>query len=126
MLTILAQRFPFFNSADDVDAMIEIATIFGRHRMKQCAMLHGSIFECNLNSVGEKGFSLSHIVQWSTSITRPEQADGLEQDVKETIRFLELLLELDQRKRLSARAALASDFLTQETYETEADEINIL
>jgi len=120
LLTILAQRFPFFNSADDVDAMIEIATIFGRHKMKQCAMLHGSMFDCNLSSVGEKGFPISHIVQWSTSVTRPEHTDDLAPDVKETIGFLELLLELDPRKRVSARAALASDFLAEET-DTEAD-----
>jgi len=41
LLTILSRRFPFFNSSDDVDAMIEIATIFGKQRMKQCAALHG-------------------------------------------------------------------------------------
>ena len=34
LLTILCRRFPFFNSADDVDAMIEIATIFGARRMR--------------------------------------------------------------------------------------------
>ena len=41
LLTILSRRFPFFNSSEDVDAMIEIATIFGKQRMKQCAALHG-------------------------------------------------------------------------------------
>ena len=35
LLTILSCRFPFFNSSDDDDAMIEIATIFGKQRMKQ-------------------------------------------------------------------------------------------
>lgn len=42
LLTILSRRFPFFNSSDDVDAMIEIATIFGKQKMKQCAALHGT------------------------------------------------------------------------------------
>ena len=126
LLTILAQRFPFFNSADDVDAMVEIATIFGRQRMKQCAILHGSTFECTLNTVGEKGHSLPHIVQWSTSITKPEHEDHLEPDVKEAVKFLELLLELDPKKRLSARAALAHDFLIDDPYDTEADEMDVL
>ena len=125
LLTILAQRFPFFNSADDIDAMVEIATIFGRHKMKQCALLHGSSFECNLGTVGEKGHPLSHIVQWSTSVMRSDNDDDLEPEVKETVKFLELLLELDPKRRISARAALVHDFLT-ESYDTEADEMDVL
>lgn len=41
MLSFLAKRFPFFNSADDIDAMIEIATIFGKPKMAAGAKLHG-------------------------------------------------------------------------------------
>ena len=127
LLTILAQRFPFFNSADDVDALIEIATIFGRQKMKHCALLHGTIFDCNLSTVGEKGHPLPHIVQWSTSVARPEHEDDLDPDVKETVEFLELLLELDSRRRLSARAALAHSFLAvEDNDDTEADEMDVL
>ena len=126
LLTILAQRFPFFNSADDADAMIETGTIFGRVKMKQCAMLHGTMFDCTLSSIGEKGHPLPHIVQWSTSITRPEQEDDLEPDVKEAIKFLEVLMELDPRRRISARAALAHQFLAEDLYDTEPDEMEVL
>ncbi len=127
LLTILASRFPFFNSADDVEAMIEIATIFGKQKMKACAILHGSMFECTLNTVGEKGHTLGRLVKWSTSTDPPDNGESLEPDVKETVKFMELLLELDPRKRISARAALASDFLAEETYdETEADEMDVL
>ena len=121
LLTILAQRFPFFNSADDVDALVEIATIFGRARMKQCAYLHGSIFETTLGTIGDKGHPLPHIVQWSTS--RPETED-LEPEVKETVKFLESLLELDPRRRLSAKSALAHDFLAEHDHDTESDEMD--
>ncbi|KAL9100936.1 MAG: hypothetical protein Q9163_003751 [Psora crenata] len=126
LLTILAQRFPFFNSADDADAMIEVATIFGRSRMKQCAMLHGSTFDCTLSSVGERGHPLPYIVQWSTSSTRPEHEDDLEPDVKETIKFLELMLELDPKRRISAKTALTHDFLAEDPYDTEPDEMDVL
>ena len=126
LLTILAQRFPFFNSADDVEAMIEIATIFGRPKMKQCAALHGAVFECTIPTVGQSGFKLSHIVQWSTSATRPEDDEELPLDVMETVKFLEQCLELDPRKRISARAALASDFLTNIDPSAETDEIDVL
>ena len=126
LLTILAQRFPFFHSADDVDAMVEIATIFGRQRMKHCAVLHGSMFECTLNTVGEKGHPLAHIVQWSTSVMRPELEDDLDPAVKEAVSFLEQILELDPRRRLSARAALAHPFLAEDPYDTQGDEVDVL
>ena len=128
LLTILAQRFPFFHSADDVDAMIEIASIFGKTRMRQCAILHGAVFECTLSTVGDKGFPLPHIVQWSTSDTRPEKKEALDPETKEAVDFLELLLELDPRRRISARTALASDFLAPEEMDTEAevDEMDVL
>ncbi len=106
--------------------MIEIATIFGRQKLKQCAVLHGAIFECTIPTIGLTGFPLSHIVQWSTSATRPDQGDDLAPDVKKTVKFLELCLELDPRRRISARAALASDFLLETDPETETEELVVL
>ncbi|KAL8650743.1 MAG: hypothetical protein Q9210_003644 [Variospora velana] len=124
LLTILCQRFPFFNSADDVDAIIEIASIFGQKRIKACAMLHGAVFECSLPSIGEKGFLLKQIVQWSVSSTRPDEREEIDPEVMECIAFLELCLELDPRKRISARRALASEFLAEEV-EEEMDEDDV-
>ncbi len=121
LLTILCQRFPFFNSADDVDALIEIASIFGQKRMKTCALLHGAIFECSLPTVGEKGFLLKQIVQWSISSTRPDEREDIDPEIAECIEFLELCLELDPRKRISARKALQTEFLT-DIAEPEMDE----
>ncbi|CAF9938804.1 MAG: hypothetical protein ALECFALPRED_007851 [Alectoria fallacina] len=120
LLTILAQRFPFFHSGDDVEAMIEIATIFGKQRMRLCASLHGAVWDCNIPTIGEKGFPLSHIVQWSTSVP-------MEQETKETVKFLEQCLQLDPGKRISARAALASDFLAEEAQpDTEVEEMDAI
>ena len=94
--------------------------------MKHCAILHGSSFECTLNTVGEKGHPLPHIVQWSTSVMRPEQEDDLDPAVKEAVSFLEQILELDPRRRLSARAALAHPFLAEDPYDTQGDEVDVL
>jgi len=106
--------------------MIEIATIFGWQKLKQCASLHGAVFECTIPTVGKTGFSLSHIVQWSTSVTRPDEGEDLAPDIKKTVKFLELCLELDPRRRMSARAALASDFLAETDPATDVDELNVL
>jgi cell division control protein 7 len=105
LLTIMARRFPFFNSTDDVDAMIEIATIFGRKRMKHCALLHGTVFDCTLETIGEKGHPLEKLIVWS------QCAQKLSDEEKEAVGFLERCMELDPRKRLSASEALAHPFL---------------
>lgn len=127
LLTILAQRFPFFNSADDIEAMIEIASIFGQRRMKHCAQLHGATFDTNIPTIGEKGYSLEQIVQWSVSSTRPDEGDDLDLETKECVKFLERCLDLDPKKRISARAALASDFLAEQVkLESDADELQMV
>ena len=126
LLTILAQRFPFFNSADDIEAMIEIATIFGKQKMKQCAMLHGSFLDSNLPTIGISGFGLSQIVQWSTSVTRPDDQEDLELDVKEAVKFLERCLDLNPQKRISATEALAHDFLAETSSDTEPEDMDCL
>jgi cell division control protein 7 len=44
MLSILTHRFPIFNSTDDIEALMEIAAIFGRSAMERCALLHSMSF----------------------------------------------------------------------------------
>lgn len=40
LLSLLTHKFPIFNSSDDIEALMEIAAIFGRNAMEKCAMLH--------------------------------------------------------------------------------------
>ncbi|KAI9892604.1 MAG: hypothetical protein M1814_001297 [Vezdaea aestivalis] len=114
LLTILARRFPFFNSTDDIEAMIEVSTIFGIRKMKSCAMLHGSNFETSIPTVSEKGYSLEKIILWSTCRTgnKDEAEDqGLSSEERQAATFLKRLLDLDPNKRASAEEALADPFL---------------
>ena len=110
LLTLLARRFPFFNSADDVDAMIEMASIFGKRRMKAVAAMHGSIFESNIETIGDKGFSFARIIIWA-SCREPDQGP-LHEGEKQATDFLEGLLELDPGRRWSAKEALNHEFFT--------------
>ncbi|EEH07823.1 serine/threonine-protein kinase Hsk1 [Histoplasma capsulatum G186AR] len=106
LLTLLGRRFPFFNSADDVDAMIEIASIFGSRRMKAAAALHGQVFETNLPTIGEKGYSWEKIVLWSSCVAQLTESE------KQATSFLSMLLELNPSKRPTAKEALRHEFFT--------------
>lgn len=116
LLTILSRRFPFFNSTDDVDAVIEIASIFGNKRMKSCALLHGSVFKCTLPTVGENGHSMQKLINWSTGrdTSSPEEFPA--------VKFLERCLELDPRKRMKSNEALKHEFLAEENSAVDEDE----
>lgn len=112
----MSKRFPFFNSADDVDAMIEIATIFGSKRMKAAGLLHGCVFETSLPTIGQGGFSMEKIILWSTC--RGEDKP-LTPDEKMAISFLEACMELDPGRRITAEEALTHDFLQIGEVESE-------
>ncbi|KAK5064571.1 hypothetical protein LTR84_000404 [Exophiala bonariae] len=128
LLTLLARRFPFFNSADDVDAMIEMASIFGRKKMQAAAAMHGQLFETNIETIGERGFTLEKIIIWASC--REKENDTLRAGEAQAVNFLQGLLELDAGKRWSAKEALQHEFFTapvedeDERAEREAVEMN--
>jgi len=119
LLTILSRRFPFFNSADDVEAMIEIATIFGLKRMRQAGQLHGCMFETSIPTIGTQGFSLERIILWSTC--RSDTGESLSDGEKMAVEFLSRCLELDPSRRISADEALETDFLRMGLKEEELE-----
>lgn len=106
LLTLLGRRFPFFNSADDIDAIIEMSSIFGGRRMKAAAALHGQIFETNIPTIGERGYSWEKLVKWSSCV------EDLTESEQQATRLLAGLMELDPSKRLSADEALQHEFFT--------------
>lgn len=108
LLTIMSRRFPFFNSADDVEAMIEIATIFGTKKMKLAAQVHGAAFETNIPTIPHAGFSLGKVILWSTA---REGKRPFDEDEELAVDFLTRCMELEPSRRISAKDALDHDFL---------------
>lgn len=109
LLTILSRRFPFFNSADDVEAMIEIATVFGSKKMRSAGQLHGCAFETNIPTIGQSGFDLGKIIMWST--VRTETNSPFTPEERVAVDFLTRCMDLDPSRRISAEEALGSEFL---------------
>ncbi|KAG9190190.1 Cell cycle serine/threonine-protein kinase [Alternaria panax] len=124
LLTMLSKRFPFFHSADDIDALLEITTIFGRKKMRETALLHGQVFETNVPSYSEGGHSLEKIILWCTGRTgdKTQPKKELDEDEKEAVQFLYQLLECNPTKRITAAEALKHPFITKAYEESEVDE----
>ena len=124
LLTMLSRRFPFFHSADDIDALLEITTIFGRKKMRETSLLHGQVFETNIPSYSESGHSLEKIILWCTGRTGDKTAPKreLEEDEKEAVQFLHRLLECNPAKRITAEEALQHPFIAKAQEDSEADD----
>lgn len=73
LLSFLAKRFPFFNSMDDIEALIEIATIFGRRKMEACALLHGSVFETTIPTIKDAPYQFETLIEWCLTGYRPRR-----------------------------------------------------
>jgi cell division control protein 7 len=125
LLTMLSRRFPFFHSADDIDALLEITTIFGRKKMRETAILHGQVFETNVPSYSESGHTLEKIILWCTGRTGGDKnapKKELESEEKEAVQFLYRLLECNPAKRITADEALRHPFIAKAYEDSEADE----
>lgn len=109
LLTLLSRRFPFFHSADDIDAFIELATIFGRKKMSETCLLHGQALHSNISTVSDNGHSLEKIILWATSRNKTDKP--LVEDELQAVDFLKGCLELNPGDRLSAKAALTHPFI---------------
>ncbi|KTW31050.1 uncharacterized protein T551_01602 [Pneumocystis jirovecii RU7] len=110
LLSFLTQRFPFFNSSDDADALIEITCIFGKNEMRKCAKLHNCVFDTNISTLNEKKITFQKLIRWSTGF--PANYDNpLAWKEKLALNFLEQCLQLDPLERFSAEKALKHDFL---------------
>ncbi|KAF2478135.1 kinase-like protein [Lindgomyces ingoldianus] len=125
LLTLLSRRFPFFHSADDIDALLELTSIFGKKKMRDIALLHGQVFETNIPSYSDGGHSLEKIILWCTGRTSSDKTQKkieLGDDEKEAVQFLYRLLECDSAKRITAEEALRHPFITKAFEDSEADE----
>jgi cell division control protein 7 len=112
LLTFLSKRFPFFHSADDIDAFIELCTIFGKKRMKETALLHGQVLQTNIPTIGDSGHTWEKVLLWCTSRNKKDGAD-LSGEELEAIEFMKCCLELDPAKRITAEEALEHPFLSE-------------
>ncbi|KIM63697.1 hypothetical protein SCLCIDRAFT_1214088 [Scleroderma citrinum Foug A] len=63
LLFFLTGKFPLFQSNDDIEALMEIATIIGRQKMERTAILHSRTFATNIPSITSEGMSWREFVE---------------------------------------------------------------
>ncbi|KAM0686673.1 Cell division control protein 7 [Conglomerata obtusa] len=100
LLILLTKQYPFFNSQDDIDALVEIGTIFGHNEMKKAAKHYGRIWRSNINTVPNEKVSFEEII---------EKLGGIVD--KNAIDLLEMMLDLYSERRITAKAALDHPFV---------------
>lgn len=102
LLCLLTRRYPFFQSIDDTDALVELATIFGHAEMRRAAKLYGRTWKCNIPSVSEDGIAFERLI---AQLAPDSVVDPLAVDL------LRGMLDLDCDARLTAADALAHQYL---------------
>ncbi|KAF4552438.1 Protein kinase domain-containing protein 32 [Elsinoe fawcettii] len=110
LLTLLTRRFPFFHSADDIDAFIELATIWGKKPMAATAVLHGQVLQTNIPSISETGHAWEKIINWC--LNRKKDYEMTEEEI-EAIDFMDACLQLNPDRRLTATEALQHPFIAK-------------
>ncbi|KAJ1971991.1 Cell division control protein 7, partial [Dimargaris verticillata] len=104
MLSILTHRFPFFNSADDQEALLEMGVLFGKSALTRVASLHDRSFFTNVPTVRENAIPFERLV-------KVYNEQGLTNTSPEMFDLLRRCLALNPAERITASEALVHPFL---------------
>ncbi|KAJ2161158.1 Cell division control protein 7, partial [Coemansia sp. RSA 552] len=104
LLCVLTRRFPFFQSTDDTEALLEIAVLFGRLEMERAVAGLGRTFLTNVPTVKDRGIRFE-------SLAKAYNAEGYPCLPGSVFDLLRGMLTLDPEKRITAAAALEHPFI---------------
>lgn len=90
-LSLLARKFPLFNSPDDIDAMIEIILIFGPEKLQKCAELHGCGLEITIPAVQTSNYNGNLIKFLAVILAFEDKNECLPPDsvIYDTLKYLD-------------------------------------
>ncbi|KAJ1727331.1 Cell division control protein 7, partial [Coemansia biformis] len=103
LLCLLTRRFPFFQSVDDTEALLEISVLYGRLEMERAVAELGRTFFTNIPTVKDRGIRFESLAK----AYNPEGYPCLPPDVFDLLRRL---LALDPGSRITAADALNHPF----------------
>ncbi|KXN86110.1 Cell cycle serine/threonine-protein kinase hsk1 [Leucoagaricus sp. SymC.cos] len=146
LLFFLTGKFPLFQACDDIEALMEIATIIGRKKMEITATLHSRVFISNVPSTQGDGVSWRDFVKkQNPDLYTPREPDLHQdktmtssstatttnphplispaqhtRDVDNAFDLLDQLLVPESTKRIIPKRALAHPFLAGQPGEDDA------
>ncbi|KAJ2779858.1 Cell division control protein 7 [Coemansia interrupta] len=104
LLCFLTRRFPFFQSTDDTEALLEIAVLYGRLEMERAAVALGRTFVTNIPTVKDRGIRFE-------SLAKAYNAEGFPLLPPDVFDLLRRLLALTPATRITAAQALEHPFI---------------
>ncbi|KAI9014176.1 kinase-like domain-containing protein [Hyaloraphidium curvatum] len=113
LLCFFTQQFPFFQSNDDMDAIVEIAQLFGNRNMSDCAALFNVSWETDIPSIPDDVHPNDVFRRLCTKILERNHPDLLARIPPEGYDLLTKTFALDPRERITAAQALVHPFLVE-------------
>lgn len=113
LLSFLSKRFPFFESSDDSEALVELGILFGRGNLQKASLLHGSVYETNIPSIHDNPLTFEKLIKVCTSTwngSHYEEIEDITAEHRKAIELMAHLLTLDYRRRYTATQALQHSF----------------
>lgn len=107
LLTLLTRRYPFFQSTDDCDALVELTYIFGTEEMGRAARSYDRTWTCSVPGVPKAKTSWQDLCRQ----LNPGMCEAIPAPAFD---LLDRLLDLDCRTRITAAEALSHPFLTNQ------------
>ncbi|KAJ2093352.1 Cell division control protein 7 [Coemansia sp. RSA 1813] len=104
LLCFLTRRFPFFQSIDDTEALLEISVLFGRLEMERVSAELSRTFLTNIPTVKDRGIRFE-------SLAKAYNTDGYPYIPPEAFDLLRRMLTLNPEKRITASEALEHPFI---------------
>ncbi|KAJ2564593.1 Cell division control protein 7 [Coemansia sp. RSA 1822] len=104
LLCLLTRRFPFFQSTDDTEALLEIAVLFGRLEMERAVAELGRTFLTNVPTVKDRAIRFE-------SLAKAYNAEGFADLPPDVFDLLRKLLTLSPAARITAAEALEHPFI---------------
>ncbi|KAJ9118204.1 hypothetical protein QFC22_004110 [Naganishia vaughanmartiniae] len=134
LLSILCQKFPVFVSSDDMEALLEIGSLFGQAQLEKAGILHNRIISTTVPSFTNSPNSLTELVcKLNPKIWEPPSLRATPAEAKAHIRamdsaldLLKRLLVLDPTRRYTSHQALMHGFLQDDLPLEEKEKEEVL